>query len=128
MKKLIILTCLLILSGCAQTAPLKPKLDVSKLNMELESQIALGEADKIYQQAINNKLDLSKGPCLSNALYGNADYPETMWVLDIAHSPRIAADDLSQNQCSALGEGKAKNFIEMDLTGKVLKIYSPLLK
>ncbi|MCX6786051.1 MAG: lipoprotein [Candidatus Komeilibacteria bacterium] len=129
MKKIIItLGLILALAGCATTAPVKPTLDVSKLNMQLEAQLAQDEANKVYQKAVKNKLDLSKGPCLSNTLYGNEEYPETLWILDIVHNPRTAADDDPANQCSAYLTGKARNFIEMDPAGNILRVYSPLLK
>lgn len=117
----------LILSGCSFERP-KPPLDLNKINWSLEAQLAVGEAQKVFEDAKNKAVDLTAGPCLSNSLFGNPDYPETMWVLDIAHSPRTDADNQLQNQCSAYAEGQAKNFIEMDAAGKVLRIYSPLIK
>lgn len=123
---------LLLVSGCGQQQsqplqPEKPPLDTSKLNMAIESQLAMQKAVKVYQQAIADKVDLTDGPCLSNELFGNKDYPETLWVLDIAHNPREEIDDLPENQCSAFSEGKAENFIELDPDGNLIKLYSPLL-
>jgi len=106
----------------------KKPLDLSKLNWNLEAQIALQKAEEIFKQVKDAGQDLSKGPCLSNELSGNAAYPETVWVLDIAHNPREAIDDFSENQCPAFREGRARNFIELDLNGQVIQIYSPYLK
>ena len=128
MLHLIIITIFIsfILAGC-QVERSKPSLDLNKLNWGLEAQIALQKAQEIYQQAKNAGQDSTNGPCLSNALHGNADYPETMWVLDIAHNPREAVDNQPENQCLAFREGKAENFIELDPNGQLIKVYSPYL-
>lgn len=123
----LILIITLTLGGCA-VEKTKPTLDLSKLNWGLEAQIALQEANDVYQKAKAAGQDLTNGPCLSNALHGNADYPETMWVLDIAHYPREEVDDLPANQCSAFRNGKAENFIEFTPEGQLIKIYSPYLE
>lgn len=128
----IILTLIIIgvvAVGCLakQEESEKPPLDVSKLNMALEYQIALQKAVEVYQQAVAEGVDLSNGPCLSNDLHGNSDYPETMWVLDIAHYPREDVDNQPENQCSAYREGKAKSFIEFNPQGQLIQFYSPLM-
>lgn len=52
--------------------------------------------------------DLSNGPCLSYVI-------ATGWVCDVAHSPRIAADDVQANQCPmTLAENPASHFVEVD--------------
>jgi hypothetical protein len=129
MKKIaILIPLIIILSGCGLTQYPQPinnnssSFDVSHLNSDIERQIALDHAQKIYDQAKANGLDMSKGPCLSNDLYGNIKVPETMWVLDIAHDPRQPVDDLPENQCSAYREGKAKHFIEMNPLGEVITV------
>lgn len=127
----ILIIVLLLVSGCINVSEekqvKKPPLNVSNLNMALEYQIALQKAVEIYQQAVEENKDLSKGPCLSNDLHGNPDYPETMWVLDIAHYPREDVDNQPENQCSAFREGKAKNYIEFDPEGHLIGFYSPLM-
>ena len=60
-------------------------------------------------------------------MHGNPDYPQTMWVLDIAHQPRVDVDDQPENQCSAYREGLAENFVEFSTQGQLIKLYSPLL-
>ncbi|HLC64408.1 MAG TPA: hypothetical protein VJK25_03660 [Patescibacteria group bacterium] len=124
---LTIIVLSLFLTGCEIERP-KPEIDLTKLNWGLEAQLAKQQAEAIYAEAKNQGLDLSSGPCLSNSLYGNADYPETVWVLDIAHNPRQEVDNQPANQCSAYREGKARNFIELDEAGNVIRIYSPYLK
>lgn len=128
MSKMLILSLLFFLVvGCTATQVEKPSLDISKLNMGLESALALQKAQDLYQKSVAQEQDLSNGPCLSNELHGNPDYPQTMWVLDIAHEPRIEVDDLPENQCPAYKEGRAENFIEFSPQGQLIKLYSPLL-
>jgi hypothetical protein len=45
------------------------------------------------------------------------------WVVDVAHNPRQAIDNLPENQCADYREGKVKHFIELDLNGEVTKVY-----
>lgn len=124
---LLILIITLFLGGCA-IEKAKPTLDLSKLNWGLEAQIALQAADDVYQKAKAVGQDLTNGPCLSNALHGNVDYPETMWVLDIAHNPRTDADNQPENQCSAFRGRQAHNFVELTPVGELIEIYSPYLE
>lgn len=77
---------------------------------------AVTKAILLYQQKKSAGVDLSYGPCLSNNLMPN-------WVADIVHSPRIPADNLPQNQCSAYLEGKAKHFVELDTDGKLVRVH-----
>lgn len=64
----------------------------------------------LCQNARAGGADLSSGPCLGNPL----QEIKPQWVCDIAHLPRIASDNLPENQCSAFREGKANNFVELD--------------
>jgi hypothetical protein len=59
-------------------------------------------------------MDFSCGPCLSDALMPD-------WVLDVAHNPRQAMDDLPSNQCPSFREGRAKHFVELDLEGNLIR-------
>ncbi|MBI5036239.1 hypothetical protein HZC09_02755 [Candidatus Micrarchaeota archaeon] len=60
--------------------------------------------------------DLSNGPCLSYAI-------ATGWVCDVAHSPRIAADDVQANQCPmTLPENPASHFVEVDEDCNLIKV------
>ncbi|OGE32175.1 hypothetical protein A2631_05685 [Candidatus Daviesbacteria bacterium RIFCSPHIGHO2_01_FULL_44_29] len=76
---------------------------------------AVNQAKLIYNQAKSLGQDLSSGPCLSNALLPG-------WVVDIAHNPRLPIDDLPENQCSAIREGQANHFVELDPDGKLIKV------
>jgi len=126
-RALYLLFCLLVLSGCTVENP-KLSLDLNKLNWTIEAGLAQDAAYQAYEKAKINGVDLGNGPCLSDYLFGNADYPETVWVLDIVHNPKSQADDLPENQCASYNEGRARNFIEMDEAGHILKIYSPHLE
>ena len=124
---LLLIAMSFVIVGCEVERP-KPPLDLSKINWGMEYSIAFEKAKEIYQQAVDQKLNLSNGPCLSNDLHGNENYPETVWVLDIAHNPRQEVDDLPENQCSAYGDGQAMNFIELDEEGNLIMYYSPYLE
>lgn len=79
---------------------------------ELDSAIA--QATYFYKLAKENGRDFSNGPCLSNALMPN-------WVADIAHHPRLPIDDLPENMCPALREGRAQHFVELDIDGNLIR-------
>ncbi len=67
-----------------------------------------------YNQAVASHTDLSLGPCLGQIA------PD--WVLDIAHLPRQAIDNLPQNQCPDYLSGNAHHFVEMTPAGEVITI------
>ncbi len=62
--------------------------------------------------------DLSNGPCLLDPMPSNSQI-----VCDVAHSPRIAVDDLEQNQCKSFLEGKATKFIEVTPECKLIRVH-----
>lgn len=76
---------------------------------------AVGKAQKIYKDRKDIGTDFTTGPCLSNDLLPD-------WVVDIAHNPRQSQDNLAENQCAALIEGRAKHFVELDLDGEVIRV------
>lgn len=80
----------------------------------IEPDLAVLRAKEVWQIAVNSGDDLSQGPCLTNSLING-------WVLDIAHNPREAIDDLPKNQCSAYLNGTAKHFVELDVEGNLLR-------
>ncbi len=79
-----------------------------------EMDTAINQAKHVYNQRKAQGVDLSSGPCLSDALMAD-------WVLDIAHSPRIPIDDLASNQCPSYREGRAKHFVELDPEGNLIR-------
>ena len=83
---------------------------------KIEIDTAVNQARLLYSSRKEMGEDFSKGPCLSNALMPG-------WVVDIVHSPRLAMDDLPENQCPAYIEGKATHFVELDLNGNLIKVY-----
>lgn len=82
-RLLMLLVSLILISACTQ-----PSNDV------------VSDCIKLCQQSSN----LSSGPCLSN---------EGDVVCDVAHEPRMAVDDLPENQCPAFGK-TASHFVEVD--------------
>lgn len=87
---------------------------VYKQGNSTEVDTAVGAATKLFKEQASS-LDLQNGPCLTNDLIPN-------WVADIVHNPRTSVDDLSENQCQAYIEGRAKHFVELDLIGNVVRI------
>lgn len=85
-----------------------------KPGVSKERDRAVNQAYKVFEEKKNLGIDFSDGPCLTNDLLPG-------WVLDIAHSPRASVDNLSQNQCQAFREGRAKHFVELDLNGNVIR-------
>lgn len=80
-----------------------------------EIETASNQARFFYKQKVERKDSFESGPCLSNALMDG-------WVADIVHSPRIAEDDLPENQCPAYLEGRAKHIVELDIDGRVVDV------
>lgn len=80
-----------------------------------EADTAINQAKQVFNSASEGGVDLSSGPCLSNALMPG-------WVLDIVHSPRTPVDDLPENQCKAYLEGTAKHFVELDSSGNLVRV------
>jgi hypothetical protein len=78
---------------------------------------AVTEALAAYHEADANGVDLRRGPCIAAHLPGLPD-----WVADIAHSPRIPADDDPANQCARFRSGQAHHFVELDPAGHVLRV------
>lgn len=74
----------------------------------------LAKARLKFNQAVAEKKDLSTGPCLGEI--------SSDWVLDVAHLPRVAIDNLPQNQCADFLSGKVHHFVEMSPQGEVIKV------
>lgn len=110
-----LLSLVLVLVACGQEA----KQQSANSNQPKASQQmttkeeAITEAAKIYAVQKQEGTDFSRGPCLSNRLIPD-------WVLDIAHNPRTADDDKTENQCSAFVKGQAKHFVELDPEGNLI--------
>jgi len=73
------------------------------------------QAQQIYFQKKAQKVDFTNGPCISDNLASS-------YVVDIAHEPRQAIDDLPENQCPAFLSGKIKHFIELNPEGNLIRI------
>lgn len=75
---------------------------------------AVAAAKALFYQQKSVGTNFSDGPCLSEAVIPG-------WAVDIAHSPREAIDDLSQNQCQSFRDGKVKHFVELDPEGNLIR-------
>ncbi len=80
-----------------------------------EADAAVRQAKLLFDVKKQAGENFSNGPCLSNDLMAG-------WVVDIAHNPRIAGDDLPENQCSAYLEGRAEHFVELDPYGVLIRV------
>lgn len=88
---------------------------VSQPNVDEFEETIIAVAKQAYAQAKESGIDLTTGPCLSDAL-------EIGWAIDIAHFPRETIDDWPENQCIAYLEGKVQHFIELDTRGAVIRL------
>ncbi len=86
----------------------------SKVVSKVMIDTAVNQAKHTYRQEKEKGRDFSSGPCLSDALLPD-------WVVDLAHNPRIAMDDLPENQCPGFFEGRAHHFVELDLEGNLIR-------
>lgn len=86
------------------------------VGVSTQDDMAIAEAYKVYAQEKRAGINFSKGPCLTNDLMPD-------WVADTVHNPRISIDDQPQNQCQAYLEGRAHHFVELDVTGKLVRVY-----
>lgn len=85
---------------------------ISKSDIET----AVNQAKYFYRQKKDRGEDLSNGPCLTESLMPN-------WVVDIVHNPRVPIDDLPENQCQTLREGRVIHFVELDLEGNLIRVH-----
>lgn len=75
---------------------------------------AVNQTMLVYRQKKATGEDISKGPCLSDAVMPG-------WVADLVHNPRLPIDDLPENQCGTYLEGRAKHIVELDLEGNLVR-------
>ncbi len=83
-------------------------------NKHLEKNVSVIINDCIsYCEYLKSQdVDLSKGPCIMDPYEYENKYNYD-WVCDIAHNPRIAIDNIAENQCSSFRKREAKHFIEL---------------
>jgi len=121
----LILISLLLLLGCVDplTLTYMAYKDAESRNLfsdqarEMIEENAKHTCIKLCNDSFAMGVDLSNGPCLGNPMEHMPEY-----VCDIAHNPRTEIDNLSENQCSAFGEGTAKHFVELNETCELIKI------
>jgi hypothetical protein len=81
---------------------------------ESERDAAIAAARQAYDEAVEQGVDMSNGPCLGEIMEN--------WVADVAHEPREDVDDDDANQCEAYRSGDADHFVELDLAGNVIRV------
>ena len=104
---MIIITLIIISSGCAQNPDQKDITETAKT-----------ECISMCYQQLEKGTDLSDGPCLSDPGVIAND-----WVCDVAHSPRQPIDNQQENQCKAFREGRARHFVEVDENCNIITVY-----
>ena len=86
-----------------------------------EKKQAIRTAKNLYGFArAYSTLDLSRGPCLGVGEKLPQLGPD--WVVDIAHDPRRPIDEKPRNQCPKSRTGQAEHFVELDPSGKVIRV------
>lgn len=100
---ILILLWIVFIAGCTM-GPIK----------ESVQQGAINNCIKECNSELEEGIDLSNGPCLSNSIAPG-------YVCDVAHDPRQPVDDLSENQCSAYRNGTASHFVEVDENCNLIK-------
>lgn len=88
--------------------------EMSVMYTSLEQDL-ITQAQTIYNTKKEQGLDLSSGPCLTDQLIGG-------WVVDVAHQPRQAIDDLPENLCPSYVAGDPVQMIELDLDGNLIRL------
>ena len=123
-SRVLIITALVIFSTVIYFVLKRPTVqEVENINIsspsaqetkapEIDAEI-LKNALNLYIDKRAEGVDLSDGPCLGKIAED--------WVLDIAHRPRTAVDDLPENQCVDFREGRAHHFIELDPDGQLIR-------
>lgn len=94
----------------SQTSSPSPQTPAPEIDAEI-----LKNALNLYIDKRAESIDLKDGPCLGKIAED--------WVLDIAHRPRTAVDDLPENQCADFREGRAHHFIELDPDGQLIRSF-----
>ena len=109
MKSVIILLMLIIfICGC--TFLQQP----TEENETPQAETAISACKNLCEAALKSGQYLDSGPCISDAKQDwEPNWDVNNWVCDIAHYPRQAVDNLSENQCQAFKEGKVQHFVEL---------------
>ena len=81
----------------------------------LTQQALIKKALDLYNTLKSEGIDFSNGPCLGRI--------DDDWVVDVAHQPRQAIDNLVENQCQAFRGGEVHHFIELTPEGEIIRIY-----
>lgn len=114
MPKILLFTIVLVVIIFTSIGTLLFARNDPKSVSKIEIDSAINQAKLLYRQKKERGENLSNGPCLSTALMPN-------WVADIVHDPRLAIDDLPENQCSSYIEGRSQHFVELDTDGNLIR-------
>lgn len=98
---LVVICTAILLAGCAGGGTSSGDGGGAQGNMDAKTACI-----QLCQAMKTAGADYSDGPCLSDEIVPD-------WVCDVAHSPRTAADNVPENQCSEYGKS-AHHFVELD--------------
>jgi len=104
-KQLILVLLTIFLCGCVGE-----KLELAPEHSSWDEAMA-DECVTVCQSHIGDK---TQGPCLDIMVQG--------WACDIAHSPRLPVDDLTENQCHDLFVLTPAHFVEVDEECNVIRV------
>ena len=127
---ILILVMIIFISGCVSQSPEEyNESEVNDITEETENNTnvlitadenAVSLCESICQEFLNEGVDLSMGPCLSD---NNPDWDVTDWACDVAHIPRQGIDSLNANQCLAFRVGEVHHFVEVDENCDLIRAY-----
>ena len=83
---------------------------------EAERDRAVAAAARAFEQAKEEGVDFTDGPCIADPLEAMPN-----WVVDVAHDPRQDVDDDPANQCASYRSGEADHFVELDRDGNLIR-------
>jgi len=108
MKRPLLISILVLISGCIQQEAVQEKVS--------DKDKATSLCMNLCKSKLSEGTDLNNGPCLSN---------ETLpdWICDVAHSPRQPVDNKPENQCSSFRNGETHHFVEVDTSCNLIKTY-----
>lgn len=115
-RNLLLIIALSVIAIVAVITILTDYRDLSyKPGTDAKRDFAVTYAKKIYKTSLEQGMDMSNGPCLTNNLFDD-------WVVDVVNNPKNELDDLPENKCSDYESGKRKHIVELDTKGSVVKV------
>ena len=109
------LLALAMMMGCAQNSQVAAPDAGPDANIGQQRNMT-AECITACRSALDNGADFSSGPCLLDPI------PNSSWVCDVVHEPRLAVDDRMANQCPSFGKNGVDHFVEVDLRCSLVRL------